>query len=338
MSRLITLILILTLLSGIFTKSSNEMLEQYKNFCEKYRKSYETEAEANRRFIIFKHNYDKLNISNNTSIENSEMIEGMTEFMDLTPEEFKAQYLTLNFTELPKNATPYFANDTSTEGRFLQASIPQEWDWRNYGAISPVKNQGGCGGCWAFAAVQNIESLYFLKYGKLPILSVQQVIDCDPNNWGCTGGIIHNTYPYIEAYGLQEAQSYPYQFYSGSCRYDHNGTGSKYRISGYVYSGSSDEEKIKAMLYNYGPLAITINASLLQFYVSGVMNVSYDRCPYGPTHGVVIVGYGTTSDGIDYWTIKNTWGPYWGENGYFRIARGRGLCGVNMYVVSAVVE
>ena len=76
----------------------------------------------------------------------------------------------------------------------------------------------------------------------------------------------------------------------------------------------------------------------LQYYTGGVYNAPYSYCPINPTHGVTLVGYGVTSTGLPYWTIKNSWGPNWGEGGYFRIRRGISLCGVNQYVVSATIQ
>jgi cathepsin F len=334
-ASIIFITLLIFFSSGYSQEQESTAYMQFQRFLEKYRKSYETAEELNHRFMIFKQNFDALNLKDSNS---EETIFGMTEFFDLTPDEFKRKYLTLNGTELPKDARPVNLTDT-TEGRFLSESVPREWDWRKVGAVSPVKNQGNCGACWAFSSIQNIESIYFIKYGKLPILSAQQLVDCSPNDSGCLGGLIHTTYPYIQTYGLYEAKDYPYEAYDGHCRYKKPLVGeARYSISGYVYSGTSDEEKIKIMLYRYGPLAITMNANILQFYVSGVIDVPYNYCPYGPTHGVVIVGYGTTSSGLDYWIIKNTYGPYWGENGYFRIARGKGLCGINQYVVSATLD
>jgi cathepsin F len=306
---------------------------------EKFQKSYKSMDEMTRRYNIFKSNMDNLHLAEKkTSVDEDELTYGETIFSDLTPEEFERQYLTLNTTEeIPKDAKAVYTNNTETgTGRFLQEDLPTNFDWRTRGAVTPVKNQGYCGGCWAFATIENIESAYFLKYGKLPILSPQQLIDCDGSNSGCNGGLMHQAYPYIQQWGLQSAETYPYQWQQGYCSYDFNAP--KYYISGYVYAGTNDEERIKHMLYNYGPLAITINARLLQYYTGGVINVDYDMCPYAPNHGVVLVGWGTTARGLDYWIVRNTYGANWGENGYFRIARGRGLCGVNQYVVSAVIR
>jgi C1A family cysteine protease len=145
-----------------------------------------------------------------------------------------------------------------------------------------------------------------------------------------------NALYYAQISGVQLAKSYPYTFSQGYCRYDI--TQASAIVKSYYMAGTEDEEFIKKMLYNVGPLAVTINGATLQYYTGGVINVPYEQCPYAPNHGVNLVGYGTTESGLDYWIVRNTWGPSWGEKGNFRLARGRGLCGINKYVISAILN
>jgi cathepsin F len=320
-------------------KELDPMFVKFEMFREKFNKTYESLDELSQRFEIFKKNVESLNITGNESSNPDETHYGITQFMDLTPEEFKGNFTTLNMTHFPSNATAFFANSTNNSSlRFLQSEekLPESFDWRDHGVLTHVKFQGGCGGCWAFSALTSLESAIFRKFGYLPVLSVQQLVDCDSGNWGCSGGIIHNAYQYIREWGVEEAVTYPYKYAQGSCRY--NSLRAKFSMNNFVYLGDDDEEKMKNMLVKYGPLAITINANLLQYYTGGVINVDYDYCPYAPSHGVVIVGYGTTSGGLDYWIVRNSWGLSWGEDGYFRIARGRGLCGLNKYVTAALLD
>lgn len=339
MRRSIFLIFVATLylLKSQVVKEKDPMFIKFEDFKEKYNKTYESLEELSKRFQIFKKNVELLNSTENLS-NTDDSHYGITQFMDLTPEEFMGNFTIQNLT-FPSNASAYFANSTNSSSlRFLQGEekVPESFDWRDYGVLSHIKSQGSCGGCWAFSALTSLESAIYRKYGYLPVLSVQQLVDCDGGNWGCSGGIIHNAYQYIRNYGVEEAQTYPYEYGQGSCRY--NGSRSKFSLANFVYLGDGDEEKMKSMLVKYGPLAITINANLLQYYTDGVINVSYDSCPYAPSHGVVIVGYGTTTRGLDYWIVRNSWGPSWGEGGYFRIARGRGLCGINKYVTAVLLE
>jgi hypothetical protein len=100
---------------------------------------------------------------------------------------------------------------------------------------------------------------------------------------------------------------------------------------------STDESVLKGQLFETGPLSVLLNAVQLQFYHSGVFNPTHCD-PTQLDHAVLMVGYGTTSDGQDFWKIKNSWGTRWGLDGYFNIARGTGECGINTAAVSAIIK
>ena len=139
---------------------------------------------------------------------------------------------------------------------------------------------------------------------------------------------------------------YPYIAKKSTCKSDK----SKYVdmiVTGYFKQGGStstyicvDEDEVKEFLYETGPLAAALNANPLQTYTSGVLDVSSTNCPVsGINHAVLLVGYGTDSSlGLDYWIVKNSWGKNWGENGYFRIRRGKGTCGINCYLITGKVS
>jgi cathepsin F len=299
-------------------------------------------SEMNNKYEIFVNNLDK---THNISEAKNKTL-GTTKFMDLSPEEFKRKYLTLNFSAgfiSKKNITKkYFDGDKKIAGgdknlRFLQSRrVPAHFDWRLKGAVNEVQTQGQCGGCWAFSTTANLEGLYFIKYGTLPKFSEQQMIDCDGSNAGCGGGIMGSAFEYLQTSGIQQSDSYPYIDGQGYCSYDPSQATSL--VSDWTMAGTDDEESIKEMLYNVGPLAVTINAEPLQYYTGGVLELDSYSCPYAPNHGVNIVGYGTDPYGTDYWIVRNTWGYDWGENGYFRLARGTGACGINQYVSSAILN
>jgi hypothetical protein len=323
--------------------------------------------EFNLKYKIFKKNFfikERLtrDEKNHTNLEESCF--GISQFMDISEEDFQKGYLILNKSDLPEKTENYFNSTIEKEGaisieneeyedeededdkkkegnkqlRFLQTrpKIPREWDWRLQGAVNPVMNQGSCGGCWAFSAISNLEGVYFKKYKVLKKFSEQQLLDCDPYNSGCSGGIMHNAFEYLKSNGVAQYSYYPFQQYRGYCRYQQS-SGLPV-VTGYQFAGTTSENKIRKMLYMVGPLAITINANLLQFYSGGILDVPYSQCPYAPSHGVTLVGFGTTAYGKKYWIVRNTWGVYWGESGYFRIARDKGLCGLNMYVITALVN
>lgn len=313
-----------------------------------YGKTYKSDEEMNARFAIFKSNYLIAQLQLEKIAKSAEELNyGITQFMDLSPQEFAFLFCNLNPAELPTNMDKYYkGNETQQDSagflkdRNLEETddpIPDSWDWREHGAVQKIKIQGVCGACWAFSAVSSIESAYFLKHGKLLNLSEQQMVDCDTSNSGCLGGIIGNAIDYSRlSGGLVTSANYPYLGYQNYCTYNPDSVVVK--VKGFQMAGTFDEDIIKEMLYKKGPLAITINANTLQFYQGGIIDLPYDSCPYAPSHGVNIVGYGVSPLGLKYWICRNTWGDYWGEGGYFRIARGRGLCGVNGYVIRAIVE
>jgi len=216
------------------------------------------------------------------------------------------------------------------------ASLPESFDWREKGAVNPVKNQEQCGSCWAFATAANIEGAGFVSTGKLVSLSEQELVDCDKatGDEGCSGGLPSNAFKDMiqNNIGLELEKAYPYTARNGQCQ-----ASSSQEVSfiGGWKAISTDEDQIAAALMKYGPLAIGINAGPMQFYRGGVSKPWRIFCnPKSLDHGVAIVGFGVQG-GTKYWTIRNSWGEGWGEKGYYRIVRGTGACGVNTMVSTA---
>jgi len=256
---------------------------------------------------------------------------GITKFFDMTPQEFRATYLNLNVNEL----AALKAQSTGVSG--WKSTAPETWDWRTSGAVGPVKDQGQCGSCWAFSANGNLEGLNKIKTGTFTQLSEQQLVDCDKIDSGCRGGLMENAYSYLKtAGGLMKQADYPYTGRGGACAFKKDKVAVK--VSGFHFSDTQDENEIKAFLSSTGPLAVALNAEPLQFYEGGILDLGADECdPAGLNHGVTLVGYGV-ENGTEYWIVKNSWGSRWGEEGYFRFALGKGVCGINTYVITADLE
>jgi len=214
-----------------------------------------------------------------------------------------------------------------------------EVNWVTEGAVTPVKNQGQCGSCWAFATTEMIESYAAIATSSLPTLSSQQITSCTPNPLscggvgGCMGSIPQLGYTYIQLFGHATEEDYPYV--SGSttdtedCLYDVDGTAPMIGITGYN-TMSNDLEATMNHIANVGPLAVAVDASLWGGYSGGV----FDSCSYseniGLNHAVQLVGYGTDPTEGDYWIVRNSWGSRWGEDGYIRLKRESELmCGTN---------
>ena len=303
------------------------MFQKFQKFMNKYNKKYESIREFLGRYIVFKRNVMKILKKKNLSYKT-----GITKFFDLTRQEFAKTYLNLNYGAINViNVKPYKMK--------AKNDSPDTWDWRDQGVVAHVKDQAACGSCWAFSAVANLEGLYAKEKGTVVTMSEQLLVDCDPYDAGCGGGLMEYAFTFLqENGGINNDDDYPYEGYQGDCRSDP----SKFvdmTVTGFnalCDFSECDEGEMKDFLYETGPLSAALNADPLMWYDSGI--IDDDSCdPTALDHGVLLVGYGTDG-GVDYWLVKNSWGESWGEDGYFRIVRGKGMCGINTYIVTATVE
>ena len=272
--------------------------------------------------------------------EKSSFKSGINQFSDLTEEEFSKAYLNLNYDDIANiNISPYVVKNTK--------SAPDSFNWVTEGRVGGLRSLGSCTASWALTAIQNLEGLYCGLKGKFEYLSIQMLIDCDTQDSGCSGGLMHNAFDWIvkNGGGVMSEKDYPYVGYKSSCKYD-QAKAVDMRVTGYKKLGDSsstfspvDEDEIKEFLYQTGPLSIALNAKMLQTYSGGVIDATEAQCPSSwINHCVLLVGYGTDSSlGLDFWVAQNSWGKAWGESGYFRIRRGNGTCGVNCYITTATV-
>lgn len=285
-------------------------------------KEYSTEEYAHRQ-AVFQQNSELIEKLN--GLDNGAQYE-LNKFADLTPDEFRTRFL----AKTPMGPLP---EGTPVHPDLAVEDNPTSYDWRDHGAVTAVKNQEQCGSCWSFSTTGNIEGQWFLSGKTLVGLSEQQFVDCDKVDQGCNGGLPSNAYQYaIQAGGVESEADYPYLAMDSTCKFSADKVVAT--ISNWTQV-STDEDQIAAFLVKTGPLSIGINAEWMQFYAGGVSDPLFCD-PKKLDHGVLIVGYGV--DGSKpYWIIKNSWGPTWGEKGYYRIVRGKGKCGLNTMVTSAFV-
>ena len=326
------LIVLVLALAACQTDLDSLIFQQFQKFIKKYQKKYESINEFLARYEVFRRN-----VMDTFKEENSLYRTGITKFSDLTKQEFSKIYLNLNYDALA------MANFDPTIVKVSNAA-PDAYDWRDYGRVSPVKDQGSCGSCWAFATVANLEGLYYANKGVMKTFSEQMLVDCDTSDSGCNGGLMQYAFTWLKKNGIMLDSDYPYTGTKGTCKSDKT----KYvdmTVTGYKKLGSSwstwsavDEDEVKEFLYETGPLAIALNADPLQTYTSGILDLTSTKCPSsGINHAVTLVGYGTENS-VAYWIVKNSWGTAWGEKGYFRIRRGNGTCGINCYITTATVS
>ncbi|XP_031496734.1 senescence-specific cysteine protease SAG39-like [Nymphaea colorata] len=300
------------------------MADKHAQWMAKHGRVYPDDAERARRFQIFKANVDLIESFNS---RNQSYILGINQFADMTNEEFLAARTGLKKTSSGRaSGSPFrYAGVTA---------VPPSMDWRVKGAVTPVKDQGLCGCCWAFSAVAAIEGLTKLKTGKLISLSEQQLVDCDihGSDEGCNGGLMDSAFQYIiNNHGLTTEANYPYMGSDGTCNARKNKSPAA-TIRGFEDVPANDEAALLKAVANQ-PVSVAIDAGgyAFQFYKSGIFS---GDCGTLLNHAVTAVGYGTAKDGTKYWLVKNSWGSSWGEGGYIRmksdIASKSGLCGIAM--------
>ena len=261
---------------------------------------------------------------------------GMNQYGDLLHHEFVAMlngYTSNSKTEEDDTLT------APTGATFLppanMGDLPRHVDWRQEGAVTPVKDQGQCGSCWSFATTGALEAMHHRATGVLTSLSEQQLIDCSRSregNAGCRGGSMDLAFQYIkETGGIDTEESYPYEGEDDMCRYRPAYRGA--RDTGFVDIQSGNEEHLAIAIATQGPVAIAFDASRpgFQFYSHGVY-WDTECSSYQLDHGVLAVGYGVQVVGdrqLPYWLIKNSWAATWGDEGYFKMARNMdNMCGV----------
>ncbi|EOY15911.1 Xylem cysteine peptidase 1 [Theobroma cacao] len=306
--------------------STDKLIDLFESWMSKHKKVYDSIEEKLHRFDIFKDNLMHID-ETNKKISNYWL--GLNEFADLSHEEFKKMYLGLK-VDLSRISGRSESDEEFTYREVMD--LPKSVDWRKKGAVTRVKNQGSCGSCWAFSTVAAVEGINQIVTGNLTSLSEQELIDCDTTyNNGCNGGLMDNAFAYIIANGgLHREDDYPYIMEEGTCEMRKEQS-NLVTISGYRDVPKNNEESLLKALANQ-PVSVAIQASGrdFQFYSGGVFD---GHCGTQVDHGVAAVGYGSTSRGLDYIIVKNSWGPRWGEKGYIRMKRNtkklEGLCGIN---------
>lgn len=299
---------------------------EWSNFKKNYGRVYRSSYEEQFRKQIFSDNLELIDQHNQLYNEGkSSYTLGINQFGDKSISEFRR----LNGLIVSKSVrtAPQIYTDNEVE------SLPAEVDWTKKGVVAPIKNQKNCGSCWAFSAVSSMESAHALATGHLVELSEQELVDCSlsEGDAGCEGGWMDNGFQFvIDQHGIDTEKSYPYVAMDESCRsYEKNKTIGA-TIRSYVDVKQYDEHALQSACAKVGPISVAIDASssYFMFYKSGVYD--HDDCSQMLLdHGVVVVGYGTSASGKQYWKVRNSWGVTWGMDGYILMSRNKdNQCGI----------
>lgn len=291
------------------------MKQRFDNLMEEYKKVYTTQEEYDYRLSIFKTNNGQYAIRNTVEKgAGGSAVFGATKFFDLTNEEFLTKVLQPNRLLKPNIKFPY--NPMLTESSLIASeSAVTMRDWTGI-YTTPVRDQQRCGSCWAFAAVEQVESdaIRTLGYGTSSgdWLSTQQVTSCTmPGVFGCNGGDPYWSFKYLMSNGLQSESSYPYVSgytqLTGSCTPDVTqaliGVTQFYTVAPYGSTVGQIESAMASYVLNTGPLSICLAATIFQYYQSGIIST----CDTSVNHCVQAVGINMDAS-TPYWILRNQWG------------------------------
>jgi len=296
----------------------------FEQFVLEFEKVYSEEERAVRK-EVFAQNMDFIEARN---AEDHPYKLGVTAFADLTPEEF-SDYLGYRGSSKDALDAPVLGTHMADP----DAAVPDSVDWRTKGAVTPVKDQGRCGSCWAFSSTGALEGAWQLATGKLVSISEQQFVDCakySVGNMGCSGGRQTAAFTYAEKHAMVTEDSYKYEAKSGTFKHCNADKGTTAipdgGVTGYKLVDHSEDALKQAIAQQPVSVAIEADQMVFQHYKSGVLDGS--SCGAQLDHAVLAVGYGKTMMGQTYWIVKNSWGTKWGEDGYVRIIRGKDECGI----------
>lgn len=292
-----------------------EQMEGFLLFQEVYDKVYETPQERIYRLRLFIEKYEKIKAHNER--ESSYKL-GFNFFSDMSLEEVRSKYF--GYKKLDDEEPDYDYSLLDDE------PSNEDVDWEAVGAVTPVKNQGSCGSCWAFSATGALEGMDFIfnKQTKVNSFSEQQLVDCSRSygNEGCDGGDMNLAFKYVKTNAITTENDYPYTAKDGKCQKPHG----VLRISGYKTVPPKSSAAL-AHACDSQPISISIDADAIMDYKSGIFDDK--RCGTNLNHGVLLVGYTQ-----DAWKVKNSWSEDWGEKGYIYFSRTAvpdkhgGICGI----------
>eukprot|EP00658_Telonema_sp_P-2_P018827 TRINITY_DN1736_c0_g1_i2.p1 TRINITY_DN1736_c0_g1~~TRINITY_DN1736_c0_g1_i2.p1 ORF type:complete len:479 (+),score=97.18 TRINITY_DN1736_c0_g1_i2:223-1659(+) len=342
----------------------------FHRFIQRHQKQY-TREEYHQREAVFR---DNLKFVREWNAEGHPFKVGLNAMADLTDQEWADLYLDRNIENEYMASNAYkssarFLKQSKSSRSLLQAgdededeseggkydvrwhkntgSQPEAQDWSSRSVLTRVDNQAKCFACYAFSACGAIEAAVHINGGELVKLSAQQIVDCSDEyrNHRCKGGTMVKSYKYIADHSLMRDADYGYnsilnsqpQCKSSASRCKYSGDQTVQGIVGYVNVVQGNERDIMNAV-STRPVSAAIDAHHRPFklYSSGVFSLA--SCTSHLTHGLLIVGYGTDTDGTKYWKVKNSWGDSWGHSGYGKVARGVNMCSIGDWANYPIVD
>ncbi|UKK01362.1 cysteine protease precursor TacP [Theileria orientalis] len=311
-----------------------EVYMEFESFNSKYHRVYKYDKDRRERFVNFRDSYIEVKEQKGNQL----YTKGINRFSDMSEKEFYQMFKPVKvptFEKLPSSDLILHRLDNPTYLKHLKLAkgtdnldlsrlTGENLDWRKARTVSEVKDQGDCGGCWSFATVGSVESFFLTHKDVKYNLSEQELLDCDPNSFGCNGGFPESALNYVKRYGLASADDLPFVGHDKKCSVP---SVKKVKISDYyVFKGKNIMNKSLVVTPTVTFMGVSPEFTK---YQGGVYN---GACAEKLNHAVLLVGEGYDEKlNTRYWVVKNSWGTDWGEDGYFRLERtdeGTDKCGV----------
>ncbi|EAR95837.1 papain family cysteine protease (macronuclear) [Tetrahymena thermophila SB210] len=330
MNKLILLSIIMLMPLCLAQNINVEKLLAYNQWSSQNQRVYLNEHEKLFRQMVFFENFQK--IQEHNSDPNNTYSVHLNQFSDMTKEEFAEKILMKSdlvdhlMKGISQEATHNDTNNNETQLSSNSLTLADSIDWRTKGAVTSVKNQGGCGSCWSFSAAAVMESFNFIQNKALVDFSEQQLVDCvipanGYNSYGCNGGWPVQCLDYASKVGITTLDKYPYVAVQKNCNV--TGTDNGFKPKSWIQIPNTSNDLKSAL--NFSPVSVLVDASTWGNYYSGIFN-GCDQTHISLNHAVLAVGY----DQQGNWIIKNSWSTYWGENGFMRLAPNN-TCGILSY-------
>lgn len=330
--------LTLSLLAGVATANLEFDKVSFEKFLNQFHPHVKQDsAEWNERKQYFVEEIAKIR-AHNANPGSYKM--GLNKFSASSPKEKKVvlgKRMDFDAAHKPKNVIAEHTFDMKPV-----AELPSSIDWREKGCGSATKDQGHCGSCFAFAAAEMLEDYLYMSSGLMYNLSPQMAASCTPNpehcggSGGCMGGTAEIVFDHLAAGDIIMAQEYQYGYrsYMGedfACETDD--VVPTVTIDGLTMLQGNNYTELMNAVAQVGPVSIGVDASEWHNYESGVFNGCNQENP-DVNHAVVLYGYGVDSEsGLQYWLVRNSWSPSYGEGGYIRVYRAQDeaqVCGIQL--------
>ncbi|GAX26451.1 cathepsin L [Fistulifera solaris] len=346
---------ILLLISAVCKASevkpvSLEGLNKFEKWVEAHAKQYASDLQKMARLHIWLANDQRIDEHNNQKPAPTFTL-GHNEYSDMTLNEFQ-EYFKLGPHAQIHPSLPQIEEEDSLVAEQRRAllemdplQLPDYVNWVELGAVTPVKNQGACGSCWAFSTTGALEGAKFVQTGELVALSEQNLLDCDHEDLGCSGGLMDNAFKFDQkSGGLCSEEDYPYAAEQHSTCFTNCTEVPGTIVKTFIDVPQGSEMALVSAL-SLQPVSIAIQASqfVFQFYKEGVITDNSCGSSGAIDHGVLAVGYGTDVETQEpYFLVKNSWGPSWGSEGFVKIGRKTtnqyGICSILKLASFPIVE